>query len=165
MMNDNAKRPLPSSSSTSAASDSVAPASTAPAFQPRLCHGGCVCGAVRFEATVDFSAGTTRCNCTFCAKTSIWGVKVKPEDFQLLSGEDSLSDFQRNGKFAHMLFCKHCGARPFSRGDAPWMGGPYVAININCLEDVDLTGVEIRHFDGLHNNWENPRLERHAGPM
>jgi hypothetical protein len=126
----------------------------------RTYQGACVCGAVRFEADLDLSAGTIRCNCTLCAKTGLWSAHVKPEHFRLLAGEESLIDFQRNGRFAHFLFCKHCGARPFSRGDAPWMGGAYVAVNVPCLEDADLGGLLVRHFDGRHDRWDNPRIER-----
>ena len=123
--------------------------------------GGCVCGAVRYEVELDLSAGTNQCNCSICAKASLWSASVKPEAFRLLSGEESLGDFQRAGRFTHYLFCKHCGVRSFARGDAPWMGGPYVAINVNCLDDADgaLGGVLVRHFDGRHDRWENPRME------
>ena len=136
----------------------------APASAPRPYRGGCVCGAVRYEALIDFSAGTSRCNCSICTKANLWSVMVRPDAFRLLDGADSLSDFQRGGKFGHYPFCKHCGVRSFGHGDAPWMGGAYYAVHVNCLdlEEGELTGVLIRHFDGRHDNWQNPRLEHLA---
>jgi hypothetical protein len=48
--------------------------------------------------------------------------------------------------------------------DAPWTGGPYYAVNVNCLEDVDPAGLIVRHFDGRHDDWSNPRIERLGAP-
>jgi hypothetical protein len=130
---------------------------------PRTYHGGCACGAVRFEVELDLAArGTSRCNCTICTKASLWSAFARPAQFKLLAGDDSLSDYQRGGKFSHFLFCKDCGVRSFSRGDAPWMGGEYYSIQVTCLDDAgeaDLSGVVVRNFDGRHDNWENPRIE------
>jgi hypothetical protein len=131
---------------------------------PRTYHGGCACGAVRFEVELDLAAGgTSRCNCTICTKASLWSAFARPPQFKLLAGADSLSDYQRGGKFSHFLFCKHCGVRSFSRGDAPWMGGAYYSIQVTCLDDAgdaDLSGIVVRNFDGRHDNWQNPRIER-----
>jgi hypothetical protein len=134
---------------------------TTPSFTSRKYTGGCICGAVRYEAEIDFSAGTSRCNCSICTKGSLWSAMIRPEAFKLLSGADALSDCQRNGRFSHYPFCKTCGVRSFGYGDAPWMGGAYTSIQVSCLdlEEGELTGVLIRHFDGRHDNWENPRLE------
>ena len=57
-------------------------------------QGSCHCGAVRFEAAVDISAGTGKCNCTICTKMRLWSVNALPKDFRLLAGESDLTDYR-----------------------------------------------------------------------
>jgi hypothetical protein len=55
--------------------------------------------------------------------------------------------------------------RPFGRGDVPEIGGPYVSINLACLDDADpaeLASAPVRYADGRHDNWWNaPPETRH----
>lgn len=126
--------------------------------------GSCHCGQVKYQAELDLSQGTGKCNCTFCRKVRNWNVIIKPAAFKLLSGEEALSDYSRN-EAVHHLFCKHCGARTFSRGDIPEIGGAYVSIQVGTLDDVtpeELIAAPVRYFNGLDNDWmTTPHETRH----
>ena len=122
--------------------------------QTRKYQGGCHCGAVRFEAEIDRTAVTNKCNCSFCTKVGSWGVIVKPDAFRQLSGEEALGSYQFNSKTTHHPFCKHCGVRPFSHGNLPELGGEYYSVNIHCLEDIDFTSLKVQYWDGRNDNWD-----------
>jgi len=121
--------------------------------------GSCHCGAVRFEVEVDATSGS-RCNCSICVKTSVTSAMVKPEAFRLLTDETSMGSYEWGGKISRRFFCKTCGVHCFGRGHLAELGGDYVAVNLNCLDDVDPIHVSVNYWDGRHNNWEGgPRKE------
>jgi hypothetical protein len=116
--------------------------------------GGCHCGAVRFEADLDLSAGGAMCNCTVCTKLATVGTIVAPSAFRLLSGEGSLSSYEWGGRTAQRKFCKHCGVHCFGPGHLDVLGGDYISINLNALDEFDRGALSIRYWDGRHNNWQ-----------
>ncbi|HWS65222.1 MAG TPA: GFA family protein [Steroidobacteraceae bacterium] len=118
--------------------------------------GSCHCGAVLFEADIDLSAGTNKCNCSICTKMRNWNAIIKPAAFRLLAGENELSDYQFGGKSAHHVFCRHCGVRSFGRGYVKEIGGDYVSIQLASLDNVEpqeLIAARVRFADGRNNDW------------
>jgi len=110
-------------------------------------EGGCHCQAVRFRVSGLNLDKTITCNCSRCSKLGSVLSFLPTESFDLLSGEDKLSDYQFNKKVIHHLFCSICGVQSFSRGVGPG-GQPMVGINVRCLDDVDVEDLNSGKFDG-----------------
>jgi len=108
--------------------------------------GSCHCGKVRYEARADLRS-VVSCNCSICQRTGSLLAFVPETAFTLLSGEDALTDYQFNKKVIHHVFCSTCGVRSFARGKGP-DGTPTIALNVRCLEGVDLDQLDVMHYDG-----------------
>lgn len=110
-------------------------------------EGGCHCGNVRYRVSGLELEGVIACNCSRCSMLGSILSFVPAESFALLSGEDSLTDYQFNKKVIHHLFCKVCGIQSFSRGVGK-DGQPMIAVNVRCLDGVDVESLKPQLFDG-----------------
>ena len=109
-------------------------------------NGSCHCGAVRYEVTADFTEGI-RCNCSHCKRKG-WLLAFVPVDsFTLLSGEDAQTTYHFNKHHIDHMFCKTCGVQSYSYG-GDGAGNHMYAINLNCIEDLDLKDIKINEYDG-----------------
>ncbi|MFJ7353525.1 GFA family protein [Phyllobacterium sp. NPDC097923] len=128
-------------------------------------HGSCHCQAVRFECTIDLDAGTSKCNCSFCAKLRFWKAFTGGDALQILAGADNLTQYQFGSKTITHSFCRTCGVKPFGQGNLEVMGGPFYAVNLSVLDDLsleELLAAPVQYQDGLHDNWgEAPPETRH----
>ena len=117
--------------------------------------GSCHCGAIGFEADLDLSQPTFRCNCSICRRTRFWVAVAKPEGFRLVSGEGEMTEYLFNTRKNQHFFCRRCGVRAFGVGnDTPI--GKMVGVNIGCLEglgDEELSRIPITCVDGLNGRW------------
>ncbi len=122
----------------------------------RSYSGGCHCGAVRFEAEIDASLGTDKCNCSICMKTRLWSFEVAPADMRI-TRRDGLADYTYGSHVAHHYFCRVCGIRPFEFVDLPEQQRAYYNVQVVCVDGLDideLMAAPIRLQDGLHDRWD-----------
>lgn len=121
-------------------------------------RGSCHCGAVKFEADLDLTQSSYRCNCSICRRTRFWPAVAKADGFRLLSGEADLTKYLFNTRKNEHHFCKHCGVRAFGIGTETPVGVMY-RVNLGCLEGVseeELSRIPITYVDGRNDRFAAP---------
>ena len=108
--------------------------------------GGCHCGAVRYTVATDLSQ-VIECNCSHCKAKGFLLTFVPPEQFELLQGADKLAECRFNTRKIRHLFCQDCGVQPLAEGKGA-DGASQWAINVRCLDDVDLGALAPMQWDG-----------------
>lgn len=108
--------------------------------------GSCHCGKVAFEVDGEMT-GVMDCNCSICARKGSLLWFVPREKMTLLTPEDAASTYTFNKHVIQHRFCPTCGIHPYGEGVDP-KGNRIAAINIRCLENVDLAAIPVQHFDG-----------------
>ena len=111
-------------------------------------HGGCQCGAVRYDVTMELGE-VISCNCSRCGKLGSLLAFAPAQDFKPTAGEGATTEYQFNKRAIHHLFCATCGIQSFARGSMP-DGTEVVAVNVRCLDDVDTGGLSVKAVDGRH---------------
>jgi hypothetical protein len=124
--------------------------------------GSCHCGAVRFTAEIDVAEGTIKCNCSSCTKARSWLLFVPADRFHLLTDAASQATYQwtppgRIEPTIQFHFCKICGIRTPGRGEVQAMGGPFYAVQVLLLDDIDpeeLAAAPTQYIDGRHDRFD-----------
>lgn len=108
--------------------------------------GSCHCGKVAFEVEGEL-AGAMACNCSICSRKGSLMWFVPRDKLQLLTPEDDLATYTFNKHVINHRFCQTCGIHPYGEG-VDSKGNRMAAVNIRCLEDLDLAAVPVKNFDG-----------------
>ena len=112
-------------------------------------HGGCHCGAVRFEVRAPARLLAQSCNCSMCARSGFLHLIVPAADFRLLQGEEQLTAYTFNTGTARHLFCRVCGIKSFY---VPRSNPDGYSVNVSCIDEASIEALSIEPFDG--QNWE-----------
>ena len=108
--------------------------------------GSCHCGQVSFQVDGDLK-GVMECNCSICSRKGALLWFVPRSAMTLLTPETALSTYTFNKHVIQHRFCKSCGIHAFGEGADP-KGNAMAAINVRCLDGVDLPSLPVQHFDG-----------------
>lgn len=108
--------------------------------------GSCHCGKVAFEVdgTLDKAM---ECNCSHCSRKGYLLWFVPQAQFQLNSGAAELQTYTFNKHVIQHRFCPACGCAPFAYGKDR-AGNAMAAVNVRCLEGVDLGAITRVPVDG-----------------
>ena len=108
--------------------------------------GSCHCGNVAYEVEGTIEGGLA-CNCSMCQRKGSLLWFVPKTSFKLLTPEDAARVYLFNKHHIRHRFCPTCGIHPYAEAtDAK--GNPTAAINLRCLEGIDLEAIPVKHFDG-----------------
>ena len=108
--------------------------------------GSCHCGQVAFEVQGEIDSALS-CNCSICHRKGSLLWFVPRAKLQVIRGADELATYTFNRHVIRHRFCPTCGIHPFGEGTDP-RGEAIAAINLRCLEDVDLAPIPVHHYDG-----------------
>ncbi|MES2606109.1 MAG: GFA family protein [Pseudomonadota bacterium] len=109
-------------------------------------QGSCHCGQVSFEVEGNLDQ-VLECNCSHCSRKGFLLWFLPKTSFTLRGPEAGMTTYTFNKHIIQHKFCSKCGCAPFGFGKDK-SGAPTAAINIRCLENVDLAAIKRVPFDG-----------------
>jgi hypothetical protein len=108
--------------------------------------GSCHCGQVSFEVEGSFEQ-VMECNCSHCSRKGYLLWFVPRSKLTLLSSEADLATYTFNKHVIKHQFCPQCGCAPLGFG-TDRSGAATAAINVRCLEGVELSSIKRVPIDG-----------------
>ena len=107
--------------------------------------GSCHCGRIAFEVEGEFSE-VIECNCSHCSRKGYLLWFVPRSQLRLKSRAEDMSTYKFNKHVIRHHFCPNCGCAPFGFGEKA--GAPMAAVNVRCLEDVEIATLKRVPVDG-----------------
>lgn len=109
-------------------------------------QGSCHCGRIAFEVDGELK-GVMACNCSICRRKGALMWFVPRTSLTLKTPEADLSTYLFNKHVIRHHFCGVCGIHPFGEATDP-KGQAMAAVNVRCLDGVDLEALPVQHYDG-----------------
>ena len=106
------------------------------------CHCGRV--AVEFEGEIK---EVLACNCSICQRKGSLLWFMPRAGLKLTTPEDAASSYTFNEQVIRHRFCLTCGIHPYAEGTDP-KGNAMAAVNLRCVEGLDLFTVPVHEFNG-----------------
>jgi len=111
-----------------------------------LYTGSCHCGKVAFEVQGEVKSALA-CNCSICSRKGSLLWFVARDKLRLKTPEDAAATYTFNKHVIKHRFCPTCGIHTYGEGVDP-KGNRMAAINLRCLEGIELDSIPVQNFDG-----------------
>ena len=109
-------------------------------------HGRCHCGEIAFDVEGEIGK-VIECNCSHCSCKGYLLWFVPREKLRLAAPESKLATYTFNKHVIQHHFCPRCGSALFGFG-VDKTGAQTAAVNVRCLEGVELSSLERVPFNG-----------------
>ena len=109
-------------------------------------RGSCHCGNVAYDVEGELD-GAMACNCSICERKGSLLWFVPRDKFALRTPESNETTYVFNKHVIEHRFCSACGIHPYAIG-IDRAGNKMAAINVRCLENIDLEKIRVKHYDG-----------------
>jgi hypothetical protein len=109
-------------------------------------NGSCHCGQIRYSVEGDLGQ-VMECNCSHCSRKGYLLWFVPRASLNLATPESALATYTFNKHVISHHFCPNCGCAPFGVGKDR-SGAATAAINVRCLEGVELSSLKKVPVDG-----------------
>jgi hypothetical protein len=109
-------------------------------------QGSCHCGHLAFEVDGEL-AGAMACNCSICQRKGALMWFVPRTNLRVTTPATTMATYTFNKHHIKHHFCPTCGIHPFGEATDP-AGRAMAAINIRCLDNIDLSTIPVQHYDG-----------------
>ena len=106
----------------------------------------CQCGNVAIEAEGTIE-GALACTCSMCARRASLLWFVPRANVRFKTPESAAGTYLFNKHVIKHRFCPACGIHVFGEGTDP-KGNAVAAVNLRCVENIDLAALPVQHFDG-----------------
>lgn len=120
-------------------------------------QGGCHCGAVRYQADIDLTQGTTKCNCSIC-KDAVLGCRGQAGRIPPADRRSAARRLPVRLPARAPAVLQELRVALLQSGQLPEIGGAFVSINIACLDgvsDEELASLPIRYCNGRDYDWRH----------
>ena len=109
-------------------------------------RGSCHCGRIAFDVEGEIDSALA-CNCSICHRRGSLLWFVPREQLKLRTEDSAAGTYTFNRHAIKHRYCPVCGMHPYGEGNDP-KGHAIAAVNLRCIEDLDLESVPVTRFDG-----------------
>jgi len=109
-------------------------------------QGSCHCGRIAYEIDGELEQ-VYECNCSHCSRKGYLLWFLPRSAVQLKTPLEAMSTYRFNKHVIDHQFCPNCGCAPFGFGTDK-QGNATAAVNVRCLEGVDLASLKRIPVDG-----------------